>query len=745
MTVQVSDGRQTGTADVTVTLSNVNEAPTASAGTDQTEMAEGATVTLSGTGTDPDAGDTLSYAWTKTAGPAVTLSGADTATATFTAPTDLTADAVFTFKLTVTDAGSLSATDTVSVTVEAPERAAPAVTGTTAFTVAEGATAVGTLTATDTDTDADDLTWSITGGADQAKFAITTAGVLSFKAAKDYESPDDTGSDGSYAVTVQVSDGAQTGTADLTVTLSNVNEAPTANAGTDQTEIAEGATVTLSGTGTDPDAGDTLSYAWTKTAGPAVTLSGADKATATFTAPSDLTADAVFTFKLTVTDADSLSATDTVSVTVEATERAAPAVTGTTAFTVAEGATAVGTLTATDTDTDADDLTWSITGGADQAKFAITTAGVLSFKAAKDYESPDDTGSDGSYAVTVQVSDGAQTGTADLTVTLSNVNEAPTANAGTDQTGVAEGATVTLSGSGTDPDAGDTLSYAWTKTAGPAVTLSNSDKATATFAAPTGLTADATFTFRLTVTDAGSLSATDTVSVTVEAPERAALTARVQGAPERHGGSGSQFRFELHFSEEPRTGFSYLTLRDSAFAVTGGAVVSARRQSPPSNQSWFIDVQPDSNAAVTLVLPAGRACDATGAICTEDGRSLSNRLELTVAGPAPAPLTARVEAVPASHAGTAFTFRLIFNQEIPLSYVTLREHSFAVTGGSVTRARRLAPPSNVGWEITVRPDSSGEVRLVLASNRACDTAGAICTAQGDRLSNRLEITVPGQP
>ena len=273
--------------------------------------------------------------------------------------------------------------------------AAPSVSGSTTFTVAEGATAVGTLTATDTDSPASAFTWSITGGADQAKFAITAAGALSFQAAKDYEAPDDTGSDGSYAVTVQVSDGAQTGTADLTVTLSNVNEAPTANAGTDQTEIAEGATVTLSGSGTDPDAGDTLSYAWTKTAGPAVTLSGADTATATFTAPSDLTADAVFTFKLTVTDAGSLSATDTVSVTVEAPERAAPAVTGTTAFTVAEGATAVGTLTATDTDTDADDLTWSITGGADQAKFAVTTAGVLSFKAAKDYESPDDTGATG--------------------------------------------------------------------------------------------------------------------------------------------------------------------------------------------------------------------------------------------------------------------------------------------------------------------------------------------------------------
>ena len=48
----------------------------------------GATVNLDGTGSsDPDAGDTLDYSWTQTGGTAVTLTGADTATPTFTAPT----------------------------------------------------------------------------------------------------------------------------------------------------------------------------------------------------------------------------------------------------------------------------------------------------------------------------------------------------------------------------------------------------------------------------------------------------------------------------------------------------------------------------------------------------------------------------------------------------------------------------------------------------------------------------------
>ena len=41
----------------------------------------------------------------------------------------------------------------------------------------------------------------------------------------------------------------------------------------------------------------------------------------------------------------------------------------------------------------------------------------------------------------------------------------------------------------------------------------------------------------------------------------------------------------------------------------------------------------DGDGTVTIVLPAATDCGATGAICTEDGRMLSSRLELTVAGP----------------------------------------------------------------------------------------------------------------
>ena len=115
-------------------------------------------------------------------------------------------------------------------------------------------------------------------------------------------------------------------------------------------------------------------------------------------------------------------------------------------------------------------------------------------------------------------------------------------------------------------------------------------------------------------------------------PVLAQLTATLSLAPESHNGSDT-FAFHMRFSEEPKSTFSYLTMHHHAFTVTGGSVTKARRLDPPSNAGWEILVQPDANGPVTIVLPATSDCDDDGAVCTEDGRKLSNRLQLTVSGP----------------------------------------------------------------------------------------------------------------
>ena len=102
---------------------------------------------------------------------------------------------------------------------------APEITSATTFPVDEATTAVATLTAEDQDSAAADLEWSTAGGADAGQFTLSTAGDLAFAAAPDYENPDDADGDNVYEVTVQVREGTNTATADIEVTVVNVDEA----------------------------------------------------------------------------------------------------------------------------------------------------------------------------------------------------------------------------------------------------------------------------------------------------------------------------------------------------------------------------------------------------------------------------------------------------------------------------------------------------------------------------------------
>ena len=142
-----------------------------------------------------------------------------------------------------------------------------------------------------------------------------------------------------------------------------------------------------------------------------------------------------------------------------------------------------------------------------------------------------------------------------------------------------------------------------------------------------------TIRVRLSFTDdAGNEESVASATTGLVAAAPSPLTATVQGTPGSHDGQNA-FTFELHFSEEPRDDFSYRTLRDNAFTVTGGEVVNAQRVNPPSNVGWRITVQPSGDHDVTVSLPATTDCAHWGAVCTVDNRKLSSATELTVPGP----------------------------------------------------------------------------------------------------------------
>ena len=126
------------------------------------------------------------------------------------------------------------------------------------------------------------------------------------------------------------------------------------------------------------------------------------------------------------------------------------------------------------------------------------------------------------------------------------------------------------------------------------------------------------------------------------------------------------------------------------------------------------------------------------------GEEQASAATAAVAGLPPPRLTASLENVATSHDGeSVFTFELRFSEEFGLSYKTLRDHAFTVTGGTVKKAQRLEQGSNIGWRITVRPNGNGDVTVFLPVTTDCEAQGAICTGDGRMLSHRLELTVAG--
>ena len=164
-----------------------------------------------------------------------------------------------------------------------------------------------------------------------------------------------------------------------------------------------------------------------------------------------------------------------------------------------------------DPDGDSLSYSWTQTGGG-SVTLANTTSAQTSF------DGPD-VGIGSSTTLTFQLRVGDGNGafnTASVDVIVNGVtNSDPVVNAGSDQS-TSEGAIVNLSGTVTDSDLGDTLTYTWTQTLGTAVTISNGDQPAASFEAPAVGAGGETLAFELAVND-GTATVTDTIEVAVSA------------------------------------------------------------------------------------------------------------------------------------------------------------------------------------------------------------------------------------
>ena len=224
------------------------------------------------------------------------------------------------------------------------------------------------------------------------------------------------------------------------------------------------------------------------------------------------------------------------------------------------------------------------------------------------------------------------------------------------------------------------------------------------------------------------------------------LTADFQGLPASHDGE-TAFSFRIAFSEA--VSVTPEAMRTRVLTVAGGAVTGAARVDGESGV-WAIEVTPDTREALSIALAPAADCEADGAVCTADGRALSVGAAHIVSGPGPETqtqeepaLTASFEGLPAEHRGQgSFRFRVAFSEEIKISYKTVRDASFTVTGGDVTGAGRVDGRRDL-WEIRFEPASDKAVTIRLPETSDCGASGAICTSDGRPLSHSQSATVSG--
>ncbi|MEP2771630.1 MAG: PKD domain-containing protein [Fulvivirga sp.] len=475
----------TDLVNVIVNAAPVNLPPVANAGSDKNIALPTNSVVLNGSGVDSD-GTISSHSWTKISGPATfTLSGENTSVLT----ASNLVSGTYEFRLTVTDDDGASDTDVALVNV-APE------TVNQAPDVNAGSDKAITLptdqvsfsgSATDSDGTITSYSWSQINGPSSATLSgestqnLTASGLIA----------------GQYDFQLEATDNdGTTGSDNVSVSVSSANISPDVFAGNDINLILPTNSVDISGTASDAD-GSIISTNWTQTQGVAAsfTVSGS---TISIT---DLI-EGYYAFEFSATDNQGAQNNDEVQVVVT-TGNSIPVVNAGIDQTITLPTNSINLSgSATDSDGTIISYSWTKESGpsatlVNASTSTLTANNLVEGSYVFKLTATDDDGDIGSDEVSVLVNP-------------ESTNTPPTANAGNNKNITLPTNTVTINGSGSDPD-GTVTTYAWTKVSGSSVTINNENTASVTLSN----LLEGTYIFRLTVTDNDGAQDTDDVTITV--------------------------------------------------------------------------------------------------------------------------------------------------------------------------------------------------------------------------------------
>lgn len=354
----------------------------------------------------------------------------------------------------------------------------------------------------------------------------------------------------------------------VTVTVNTTNVSPVADAGADKASI-EGASVVLSGTGSDAD-GSISSVLWEQVSGIAIgVITDADKLAASFTAPATPINTSVV-LSLTITDDRGSSISDEITIEIT-TVNTLPVVDAGADKAANEGTVVSLTGTATDADTITSQIWTQISG----PTVSISTPASLnaSFIVPARLDATP-------IVLSLTATDGRGTSNND-TISISLTNVDPIANAGADSI-VFVGGSAVLDGSASS-DIGDSITdYAWTQVAGtPMVMITAPSAEMAGFSVPI-VADDSDLTFQLTVTDASGTTATDTVVVTAK-PRTISGAVKYDNVPHNTTTNGLDYS---SITQDPVRGAVVELLDATTLGSSSPAVVAATETDSVGNYEF---------------------------------------------------------------------------------------------------------------------------------------------------------------
>ena len=445
----------------------------------------------------------------------------------FTTPEQLLPDGTetLTFEVTVTDNEGVTHSDTVDVVVNPVNIDPVANAGVDQSINEQTPVALNAEESSDEDGSIASYAWTQTAGKD-----VTLSGDTSKFAS--FTAPVQLLTDGPHTLTfkVEVTDNEGVSHSDtVNVVVNPVNALPVANAGANQ-GVNEKLLVTLDASASldsDPPSGidsaaSIKSYRWEQVvAGDEATpvLSNAFTKVATFTAPTRLLSEGEekLTFKVTVTDHENESTSDTVEIRVTPTNTHPVAEAGDSQSVHENEEVTLSAVNSSDVDGDIVDYKWEQTFSTEN-QVAVTLNDDTSI--APVFVSPVRSAPEGIVVLTFKltVTDNEGYTHEDTTiVTVNPDNAKPIANAGINRE-VDEQTVVQLNGSASDDPDGEIVTYTWVQTAGDSVSLSATDQPEITFTAPVRLAPQGTETlsFQLTVKDDENAVDVTTVDIIVK-------------------------------------------------------------------------------------------------------------------------------------------------------------------------------------------------------------------------------------